>query len=492
MTTIKGAEETFAHRKIDRKTKFLYGLGYVAYGVKDNGFNYFLMLYYNQVLGLPAQLAALALLLTLISDAISDPLIGYISDNLRTKWGRRHPFMYAAALPVAISYFFLWNPLVSVETAGVDGLFLYMLGLSVVVRFFITLFEIPNTALVSEFTGDYDQRTSIMSYRYFFGWWGGLTVAWLAYSVFLTPTEADPSGMINEQGFRTYGLVASLMILGAVLISSLGTHQYIPILKQPPERRNLTVGQTLKELGQTLGNRSFLALFVSAVFFYIAIGFNNALYNYIQVYFWELQTLEIRWMTVAHFFSALLALVIAAKIAVGREKKHVAIAIGLIAVVVQPLPIILRLMGLFPANDSEILLPILIAHSAFEVTLWVLFGTMVSSMIADLVEDSQRRTKRRSEGLFFASRTFAMKVVSGIGISVTGMVLAGVGFPERTVPGQVDPEIIRDLGLAYVPIYVTFGVISMFVMLFYRISRSGHEDNLVHVDEPVDEQVPKV
>nr|MCS5638041.1 MFS transporter [Myxococcota bacterium] len=80
-------------------TKLYYGFGSVAYGVKDNGFSYMLLLYYNQVLGLPASWVGAGLMLALIVDAFSDPLVGYLSDNLHSKWGRRHPFMYAAALP---------------------------------------------------------------------------------------------------------------------------------------------------------------------------------------------------------------------------------------------------------------------------------------------------------------------------------------------------------------------------------------------------------
>ena len=87
--------------KISRSTRFYYGFGSVAYGVKDNGFVYFLLFYYNQVLGLPGHLASTAILVALVFDAISDPIVGNISDRLHSKWGRRHPFMYAAAFPVA-------------------------------------------------------------------------------------------------------------------------------------------------------------------------------------------------------------------------------------------------------------------------------------------------------------------------------------------------------------------------------------------------------
>ena len=155
--------------KVPLSTKFFYGFGSIAFGVKDNGFSYFLFAFYSIIIGLRPGLAALSLLIALIFDAVSDPIVGHVSDNLHSKWGRRHPFMYFAALPVAFFYYFLWHP----PELGQTGLFIYLTLLAIAVRTFVTLYEIPSTALVAEISEDYDQRTSMLSYRYFFGWWGG-------------------------------------------------------------------------------------------------------------------------------------------------------------------------------------------------------------------------------------------------------------------------------------------------------------------------------
>ena len=180
--------------KVKLSTNIYYGFGSVAFGVKNNGFNYFLLAFYSQVMGLRPSIASLALLIALIFDAVSDPLVGYISDNWHSKWGRRHPFMYFAALPVAVGYFFLWNPPSSVSNIS---LFLYLVVLSIIVRICITVFEIPSSALVAELTEDYDQRTSMLSFRYFFGWYGGLTMAVMAWLVFLKATDKYPIGFLN-------------------------------------------------------------------------------------------------------------------------------------------------------------------------------------------------------------------------------------------------------------------------------------------------------
>ena len=100
-------EENQSKPSLNFRTKFYYGFGSISFGIKNNGFSYFVLFVYSSVLGLPAWMAGLALNLVLVADAITDPLVGYYSDRTRSRWGRRHPFMYAAALPVAITYYFL-------------------------------------------------------------------------------------------------------------------------------------------------------------------------------------------------------------------------------------------------------------------------------------------------------------------------------------------------------------------------------------------------
>ncbi len=95
---VSAAAPTATDGRLDRSTRVFYGLGSLAFGVKDNGFSYFLLIFYSQVIGLDARLVGLALTISLLVDAFFDPILGYWSDNLRSKWGRRHPFMYVYGL----------------------------------------------------------------------------------------------------------------------------------------------------------------------------------------------------------------------------------------------------------------------------------------------------------------------------------------------------------------------------------------------------------
>jgi len=468
-----------ARPRLGPGTKILYGLGAVAFGVKDNGFQFFLLLYYNQVLGLPESWVGLGIMLALVADAMIDPVIGFASDHLHSRWGRRHPFMYASALPVAVMYWLLWNP-----PAGLShgGLFAYFIVVAVLVRFFVALNEIPSASLVPELTDDYDERTSILSYRFFFGWWGGLAMTVLAYGVFLQPDADHPTGVLNPQGYGRYGLVASVVLFAAILISALGTHWAIPYLRQPPVKRGQGVWGAFAELRETLSNRSFLALFCAGVFAAVSVGLVGALGIYINTYFWELTATEISVIVLGYFLSALLAVAITPQIARRLGKKWAAMITSLVAILIGPAPVALRLLGLFPPNGSPSLLPLLFVFGMATVTAIIMSGILVASMVADIVEENEVATGRRSEGVFVAANSFVQKAASGIGIFGSSLLLGAIGFPRGAEPGQVAPEVIHRLGVVFAPTIVVLNLIALAFLSTYGISRASHEANLRRLD----------
>src|SRR5580698_10612324 len=225
------------------RTKLFYGLGSIAYGVKDNGFQTILLPFYNLVLHVPAQLAGLAIFIANVVDAFLDPIVGHLSDNLRTRWGRRHPLMYLSALPVAVSYLLVWNP----PAWSQGALFVYLIIVAIIVRTFITFYEIPSSALVPELTENYDERTSFISYRILFAWYGGLSMSLLAFFVFLRADATYKVGQLNPIGYSRYGMVAAVVMFVAILVSEAGTHRFIPHFRIPAARR-LSLVQYMREM----------------------------------------------------------------------------------------------------------------------------------------------------------------------------------------------------------------------------------------------------
>lgn len=470
------AELAAAPERLDLRTKLFYGFGSVSFGVEDNGFSYMLLLFYNQVVGLAAPLVGLALMVALMIDALVDPLIGQVSDNLRTRLGRRHPFMYAAALPLAVTYVAIWNP----PHWGQQQLFMYLVVAAVVIRIFISFYEVPSSALSAELSTDYDERTSLLAYRYFFGWVGGLTMNLVAFGVLLAPDAAHKFGQLNPAGYSKYGLIASVVMFVAILISALGTQRRAAKLNIPPRRR-LPVRQMASEMATSLSNRSFLFLLVSGVFAAMTAGLVASLNNFFNTFFWQFTAQQISVFTLGVYLSAVMALTAAPHLSRRFGKRTTAMWLIALSVAVGIGPLLLRLAGLFPPNHSMALMVIIFFTSVISTAFGITASTMVSSMVADVVEASEIETKRRSEGLFFAASSFIGKSVSGFGILSASMVLSFIHLQPAADPEKVPQSVVRHLGEVYCPLIIGLQACAILLMLGYKITRRSHEETLVRL-----------
>jgi Na+/melibiose symporter-like transporter len=323
----------------------------------------------------------------------------------------------------------------------------------------------------------------MMSFRYFFGWWGGLSMALLAYGVFLRPTVEYPVGVLNPAGYRSLGLVASCVIVLSILLSSLGTHRNIPHLKQPPPKRPFGFMPALREMRETLSNRSFLVLFASGIFAAMAAGLSAGLNIYFVTYFWELTSIQIFFLVMTGFLSAVLALVFAPRLSARIGKKPAALTVFFSAVLLAPVPIVLRLLDVLPSNGSPSLLLALMVFQTIEVALIISSSILTSAMVADVVEESELATGRRSEGVFFAGLSLVGKAVAGIGVMLSTVILSVIGFPQNAQPGAVDPDIITNLALVFVPVLSLLYLVSAFFVTAFRISRASHEEHLQKLAE---------
>jgi Na+/melibiose symporter-like transporter len=455
------------------KTKLFYGFGSVAFGVKDNGFQTILLLFYNQVMHLPAQTVGNLLLAAMCLDALLDPVIGQFSDNLRTRWGRRHPLLYLSALPVALSYLLLWNP----PALSAGALTIYLFIVTVVVRTFISFYEIPSSAMTPELTDDYDGRTALSSYRTFFGWVGGMAMYLLAFGVFLQPDAQHKVGQLNEVGYAHYGLLAAVVMFVAIIVSAAGTHKFIPYLRKAPERAK-SLWQYVRELGATAYNRGFLILMLAQIAFGAATGLVFAMATYLTTYFWELTGGQIVILGLATVFAFTLAFFVALPVAKRLGKRIGAVTLFAIGLFISIFPILLRLLGVFWPNHSPQLLPTLFCFNAISGAMTIGSSILMAAMLADVVEDSELKTGRRSEGVFFAGSSFMAKAVSGLGVFLSGQLIGFIHFSTHAVPGHVDPSIIRNMGLVYLPSVVVLYIVGIIIIWFFPIDRSQHEENL--------------
>ena len=462
---------------LGRWTKLAFVLGAVAPGVATGGFEFFLLIYYSQVVGLDARLVGLAILIALVCDAINDPIVGYWSDNFRSRWGRRHPMMYASAIPVALSFFLLWWP---PEGASQTVLFWYLLVLAVTVRTAITFYRTPSAALTPDLTPDYGERTKLLSLRYFLGWTGGNAIAvWMFFILFpRSSTETIADGRFNPEAYITYGIVAAVVILLSILIGTVGTHSRIPYLTPAPPKRRFTLKLIFGELFETLSNRSFLALFAGAMLFGIAAGLSSGMSLYFFTYFWGFSEIETGMLFLGTFVAALIGFVLAPMVSRRMGKKRGAIIVGLVAFLGAPLPIVLRLVGLLPPNDDPFVFWFVLIAQVIDVGLIICFQILFAAMLADLVEDSEIKTGRRSEGVFTAAESFVDKSVRGVGVMAAGGVLTLAALPTGAKVEDVSTETLWWMGAFYVPVVLALWLSMIAVIAQYRINEATHEANV--------------
>ncbi|WP_249276471.1 MFS transporter [Sphingomonas baiyangensis] len=456
-------------RRVGTTTTLAYGFGAVAYGIKDNGFGTFLLLFYNQVMGLPSAQVGFVVMCALLLDACIDPVIGIASDRTRTRWGRRHPWMYSAAVPIALGWLLLWNP----PELSPGWTLAWLFGAAVLVRSAVSAYEVPSQALTPELTADYDERTRITAYRYIFGWAAGLLMLLAAYQIFLVPEPGQANGLLNRDGYTAFGATGAGIMLVAILVSALGTHAEIARLPRQPAPKG-GVRTAFAELLAATRNRAFLMLMAAGLFAYTIQGISFSLSNYLYSFVWEFETATFGLLAGVLFVGVVLAFLGAPALAKRIGKPRAAALLIATAGTLQALPFVLRLAGWFPAPGEAAMVPIL--FGIYIVNTAASIGTAIlgASMMADVVEHSEVDTGRRSEGVFFAGAFFVQKATGGVGIFVSGLILAAAGFPENATPGAVPAATLDWLTILFAGTYFALAITAAWLFLRFPFGPAEH------------------
>jgi GPH family glycoside/pentoside/hexuronide:cation symporter len=461
-------------------TKANYGVGAIASGVAFAALSGAVLQYYlNQVVRLPAIWVGTAIMVSLIVDAIIDPLVGQWSDKFRSKWGRRHPFMLASAFLAGASFFFLWNAPTSL--AGMP-LLAYMLVMLIAVRVSVSLYEIPSNALAPELAPDYDARTVLASYRFFFFVLGLAVMSYLLNGVFLRRDAAHPLGLLNRQGYEAFGLTGGIVIFIAILWSCAGTQNRIAHLHMPPERR-ATLSATFREIFATLSNPSLLVLLIAGLLAGVGGGIRTGLDIYLYIHLWGLAPSDIALIVPVSALGSFIAVFAGPFLSKTLGKKMTMVTMLAASAITGLLPIVFKLIGWMPHQGSPWVMVILLADQTISVTLAIMGLLIVGSMVADVVEDAAVKTGVRAEGLLFATNGLTQKFTAGIGAFIAGLLVTAVHFPTHALQGTVPMALMRHLVFLFLPSYAVLVSMGIGVLIFYRIDRNTHEHNLEQLRE---------
>ncbi|MBW2698513.1 MAG: MFS transporter, partial [Deltaproteobacteria bacterium] len=445
------------------RTKLAFGVGAGAEAGIHIAFNTFNFLYYNNVLGLSGTLAGMAVTIALVFDAVSDPIVGSISDRWRSNLGRRHPFLYAAAIPLALFFFCIYAPPKSLEGLS---LFLWLTTFTILLRTALTFYHVPHLALGAELTTDYRERSVVMSYNSIFGVVGGASAFFFAWTYF----SSLDGGTMHRAGYPVMaagiGVIAALVILASAFF----TRDQIPRLAQPPsDLPSFSLPTLLGEIRDCLRNRNYLVLLLGLFCLSATLGVRETISSYMSLFFWELEPSQIRFLALASPPGFVIAFIATARLHTRFDKRETIIGSVIGLVLVAAGPITLRMLGLFPENHSPALFPALCVAIFGSYGCGAVLSISVMSALADIADEHELTSGRRQEGVFYAARTFFGKLTSSLGHLLAGIAIDVIGFSPGASPGEVDPTVIFRLGLLDGPIAAIPALISIIFYATYRI-----------------------
>lgn len=467
-----------APERLRLDTKVFFGIGSAAEAIALYSVTAYALFYYNQVLGLPAELAGLAISASLFLDGISDPLVGSLSDRTRSRLGRRHPYMFAAPIPIGLSLAAIFNPPAGL---GQWALFAWFAVSVTLMRQFMTFFHTPHLALGGELSSDYLERSRVMSWNNFFAWVGAAGMAFFALTFVFKATPEYPRGLLNPEPYGPFAWGLAAVTIVILFASAWFTRDQIPRLPKPPQNLpKFSPFEFFGDIAKVIRNFNYLWLLIAYFFLSLMVGLRTGLHLYVNTFYWELTSEQLRWFVFGSAAGYIAGFVLAARLHGAFDKRMTMIVWSILYAVGPAAPIILGLTGVIDA-DTPGLLALLIAFSVTGYAAASVLGITVMSALADIADENELKFGLRQEGVLYATRSLAAKVDQAVGALVAGFVLLWISFPAKAVPGQVAAEVVTNLAiwdglLAAVP-----GLIAAACYAKYAITRAKYEETKARI-----------
>lgn len=432
----------------------------------------FLLIYYNQVLGLSPGLVGMALSVGMIVNAVFDPIVGSWSDRTRSRWGRRHPFMFASIIPVALSFYAAYNPPAGL---GSTGLLIWLAIMNTLLLQAMTVYHTPHLALGGELSDDYIERSSVMAYNTFFMFVGDTLCLLIALRYFFAPAPGYPNGALDPDRYPYFSISIALAVAAILFLSSWWTRSRIPYLAQvAKDTASLGFRAFFSDLKCALTNRNYVVLLFALLFFSLMTGVRNGLYIYIGTYFWQLDNNQLSWFVVGNLVGYVLAAVIVKPLHVRLDKRWTGMGASLVYSVVPAIPLLLGYFGILTPSTPGLLV-LLVAFGVLQHAPYSILTTTIRSALADIADENELKYGMRQEGILYSARTFFQRIDSAIGTAFAGWVLAIVAFPAKATPGEVDERVLGGLALAYAAASLPGIVASAFYGMM-RVTRDTYAD----------------
>jgi GPH family glycoside/pentoside/hexuronide:cation symporter len=448
-------------------TKLAYGVGQLGSEIPNNILVFFLLFFLTSVAGLNPTLAGSVLLVGKVWDAISDAPIGILSDRTRSPLGRRYPWMLVGALPLGIGLMLQW---LVPSTANQWLLFAYYAAIALLANTAFTAVAVPYSALAAELTPDYDDRTSLVSFKAAFSIGASFLSLSLAQVIFAN--IANPS-----RQYLVLGATCGTIAMAAVYLCVWGTYQRYQAVQAQQVRASAAPSLPIwQQLRIALSNFPFLCVIGIYLCSWLGLQVTAAILPYFVVHWMKLPDYHLT-QTVLTVQGTALGTLFFWSILAQRLGKRAIYGMGI------PLTIG-ALVGLCFLQPGQVALMYSLAAIAG-------FGLSTAylvpwSMLPDVIDLDELQTGQRREGIFCGLVVQLQKIAIAIALFLVGKILDWAGFipttSEETLPIQPDSALwaIRWLIGPVPALVLVFGLIAAYL---YPITRSKHGEILLQLLE---------
>ncbi len=413
-------QQSSAISKLKNTTIAGYGAAFFGYGFVTQMFASYLVFYATVILKISGSVIGLIISLSIVWDAVSDPVMGYISDNTTSRLGKRHVYILVGSILLTIVNTFLWQ--VSLDASDLVK-FIWILASVFLIKTFVTVFVTPYAALGAELSTDYNERTKIQTVKTVYFLVSLMLVTAVSMFVFFVPTVAYPVGQLNPIAYKNMGYTASILMLVTGLITYFSTKKYAHI-NPVKSGQKLELLHFIKIIKYSFTNKEFRIVFLGYLFTNIASAIIGVIGLHTFTYTFQMNNYKIGVVLAVQFSVCVIAQPIWLKISKVLEKKD-ALLWGL---KISILGCLILMTLVFFREQVIIRYEFLIVYAAV-----IGFGTsglfsIPLSMVADTVDLQEEETDERNEGIFYGMLNFGYKISQSIAILILGFILDIIKF----------------------------------------------------------------
>lgn len=469
-------------RTLSLPKMFGYGLGECANSLIMNGFFGFAMLYYTEALKLSPSLAGMGMAVSVFWEAISEPVMGHISDHTRSRFGRRHLWMLLGGIMMAVCFYFIWAVPAPLRGHAMP-LFWYLVVMNLLLRTGLTMFFIPYVALGFEMSDQYEGRSKIQAVRQVMNMAANFAGPALAWSIFYTDTVGANGGKVLgttvPQNFENMGAAFSLATITFVLLVLWLTRNWIEDTRMKIQHGDSARGENFwRDMKNIIRDPNPRWVFVFIFFVCVGMVLVSSLQMYVYVYFMKFEPYQ---KSIAHGSTMIgmgAGAAVSAWLAKRLDKKGAVLLGGILSVACNGALAALFLTGLAPIGTEASLWLFVLFHASY----WFGNGIMLpigTAMIADVAALNRARTGLNKDGSYSAVFSLTMRLAISFSLMASGWTLTGIGFVEDAAHPTQAPEVIWRLGAATFIAGPLMCIVSLLAIRYYPLT---HEivDNLMN------------